>query len=662
LRNSASDSGPAFGVFSSSGKLLAGNKDFKDYSELAKRLDIKRSALYVETGDVTRQRLGDSSGDSSGDRPGDRRRKGEVLLGCSLLAKIKLGREERVVFISKILLEELDREGIWLRKFYRQAKERTEALESIQYDVIGLWKAEDLDSLLSPDFPGFSDFSGFSGPRDSSSPDEFSAGPSSGSPSGPPAEFSARSLARSLAYPAGILLSNQPVSVRVSKIEDGVLLLLGLVSGLKPALHLPFSFALSLYPSGLDLSAGPGEPDPDFFLENGNLRFNPASRGPAASYPAEYYGFLYRAFVRMAERQEYPVYAGSFRETAGNREELFDEVRKGMIEHFGPEISDRFMAKGEIETLFELYRDRPESLKVLADALVARGWAERVFVFRDKDLAAEVIRKLSRADSVSKGLEAFMLELYRGLNSIEEKAEVQGYLLEKGLFYEDFVSELALMLEEGYRKGDPSPSLPSLLMLTANVSFYGNPEGRETFSWGLRKGFDPLSPREAVNFLKHILSTLPSVGEGGKLLLKTLIGLKASFFKTTDKRATDTVDDFVLELSEKQVEKLDSWLGSNYAEARDEKIHTRRKKLMKSVRSVILILLALAVLGAIALAFLNYGPPIPGIGNTSHEDENASGSENKSILQVGNSSESAGDTEPADSANSTDDSDSESVE
>ena len=70
-------------------------------------------------------------------------------------------------------------------------------------------------------------------------------------------------------------------SVRVSKIEDGVLLLLGLVSGLKPALHLPFSFTLSLYPSGLDLSAGPGEPDPDFFLENGNLRFNPASRGPA---------------------------------------------------------------------------------------------------------------------------------------------------------------------------------------------------------------------------------------------------------------------------------------------------------------------------------------------------------------------------------------------
>lgn len=213
MQNSASefeDSYSEFGVYSSSGKLLQGSERFKEaweYSELAKQLDIKRSALYAEI------------------------HGSELLLGCSLLVKIRKGREERVVFIECFPKEAVTEAPGWINRFYADAKNRTEELQSIRYQVIGLWKEGDIFTLSPPENAG--------NPSDC--------------------------LERKI-------LSGEEVSVWTLDLSSGLFLLAGLIFKLKPVLFPGFSFALSLYPSRTGISAGPGESEPDFRLEGGEIR------------------------------------------------------------------------------------------------------------------------------------------------------------------------------------------------------------------------------------------------------------------------------------------------------------------------------------------------------------------------------------------------------
>jgi hypothetical protein len=75
----------------------------------------------------------------------------ELLLGCSLLVKIWRWREERVVFMECFPEEAVTRESGWINKFYTDAKTRIEELQSIRYQVIGLWKEGDIFTLSPPE-------------------------------------------------------------------------------------------------------------------------------------------------------------------------------------------------------------------------------------------------------------------------------------------------------------------------------------------------------------------------------------------------------------------------------------------------------------------------------------------------------------------------------
>jgi len=208
------DSHSEFGVYSSSGRLLQGSERFKEaweYSELAKQLDIKRSALYVEV------------------------RERELLLGCSLLVKIRKGREERAVFIECFPKEAVTEAPGWIRRFYADAKNRTEGLQSIRYQVIGLWKEGDIFDIFPPKSAG-------------NLPD---------------------CLEKKV-------LSGEEVSVWTPDLSNGLFLPAGLIFKLKSIIFPGFSFALSLYPSQTDISAGPGETDPDFTFEGGKIRASTA--------------------------------------------------------------------------------------------------------------------------------------------------------------------------------------------------------------------------------------------------------------------------------------------------------------------------------------------------------------------------------------------------
>ena len=208
------DSHSGFAVYSSSGKLLQGSGRFKEaweYSELAKQLDIKRSALYAEV------------------------RGRELLLGCSLLVKIRKGREERAVFIECFPKEAVTEIPGWIRRFYADAKNKTEGLQSIRYQVIGLWKEGDIFDLFPPKSAG-------------NLPD---------------------------CLEKKVLLGEE-VSVWTPDLSNGLFLLAGLIFKLKSIIFPGFSFALSLYPSQTDISAGPGETDPDFTFEDGKIRASAA--------------------------------------------------------------------------------------------------------------------------------------------------------------------------------------------------------------------------------------------------------------------------------------------------------------------------------------------------------------------------------------------------
>ncbi|HII92573.1 MAG TPA: hypothetical protein HA262_10520 [Methanosarcina sp.] len=217
LQNSASefeDSYSEFAVYNSSGRLLQGSERFKEtweYFELAKQLDIKRSALYAEF------------------------REHELLLGCSLLVKIRKGREERVVFIEYLPKEAVTEAPGWINKLYADAKSRTEGLQSIRYQVIGLWKEGDIFDLSIPKSPKSS--------KNPKNPKDLKSPKNSASP---------KNLESAGNFPDCLerkVLSREGVSILTQDLSSGLFLLAGLIFNLKPVLFPGFSLALSLYPS-----------------------------------------------------------------------------------------------------------------------------------------------------------------------------------------------------------------------------------------------------------------------------------------------------------------------------------------------------------------------------------------------------------------------------
>ncbi|AKB81262.1 hypothetical protein MSBR3_0684 [Methanosarcina barkeri 3] len=256
MQNSASefdDSCSEVAIYNSSGRLLQGSERFKEtweYSELAKQLDIKRSALYAEF------------------------RGHELLLGCSLLVKIRKGREERVVFIECFPKEAVTEAPGWINKFYADAKSRTEGLQSIRYQVIGLWKEGDIFDLFIPKSPknlkNSKNPKGLKSPKNSASPKNSKNLKNSASP---------KNLENAGNFPDFLerkVLSREGVSILTQDLSSGLFLLAGLIFKLKSVLFPDFSLALSLslYPSKTDISVGPGEFDPDFSFESGEIRIS----------------------------------------------------------------------------------------------------------------------------------------------------------------------------------------------------------------------------------------------------------------------------------------------------------------------------------------------------------------------------------------------------
>ena len=517
MHSSASD----FGVYNSTGKLLAGNKNFEEYAELAKQLDIKRSALYVET------------------------RSDGILLGCSLLVKIKMGREERVVFIAIYSPEDIPSDQGLIKRFYREAKSHVESLETIRYQVLCLWEAGDLEGIHTTGTP-----------------------------------------TKSIAYPAGKLLSGQRVSVRASDLSNGIPLMRGLISKFSPLNSLDFSFALSLSPSPVDISVSPGEPDPDFYLEAGEIRPYPSQ----PSYSIRYYELLYGSFSRLVEN---PDFLKHFQTNSGDRGGFFERVLESLLENNASEAIDTFASSGAMDSFFGLYRKNPKALKIIVEAMLSTHRASRLVIIHDEELAAGLIIALGEVQPANnKRLEAFLMELYRRLDSQEQKNRIHRHFLKKNVYYEHFIAELMHLLENESHVSQGSLDDSALLRLCADASFSGNQRGKEAFEAGVKKGLAHLSPSKTIDFLKYVINTLEVPDEGGKVLLEALIPERATGMNGLKGNAYDPAgNDLILKLRDNEVRKLDKWLGRHYLNNRKMKKSQQMKKMIKYACSFLLIVI-----------------------------------------------------------------------
>lgn len=199
-----------YGIYNSTGQLLKGNELFEQYTELAKQLDTKRSAFYLDL------------------------KENEIIFGCSLIVKADNGREERVVFIqvnkNLPLRNDIKSNIQLLNQFYQKVKFEVEKLELKKYRLIGLWNEGDFQNIKG--IPIEEDF---------------------------------------LEYTAGKISERKKVSVKISELSNGLSLILELVIRLRN--RFSFIFDVSQYPSDSDVSISLIKPNPDFEIrENGKFQ------------------------------------------------------------------------------------------------------------------------------------------------------------------------------------------------------------------------------------------------------------------------------------------------------------------------------------------------------------------------------------------------------
>lgn len=194
-----------YGIYNSTGQLLKGNEHFEQYTEMAKQLDAKRSAFYLEI------------------------KEDKIILGCSLSVKADSGREERVVFIQvhnnlPKQYEITNCDIQFLKDLYEWVKSEIETFNSNKYQLVGLWSEADYKNIRY--WPIHNDV---------------------------------------LKYAVNKINSGKNVSVKISELSGGFSFILKLITILGHTSSLIFD--ISQYPSSSDVSVSLINPNPDFNIE-----------------------------------------------------------------------------------------------------------------------------------------------------------------------------------------------------------------------------------------------------------------------------------------------------------------------------------------------------------------------------------------------------------
>ena len=492
-----------YGLFNSTGQLLKGNELFEQYSELAKQLDTKRSAFYLQL------------------------KENEIIFGCSLIVKAANGREERVVFIQvnknlssgykiKFSIE-------LLKRFYEVVQDDIETFELKKYQLVGLWNEGDFRNIEDVE------------------------------------------IERGIKYTLGKISAGKKVSIKISELSSGLTLILELIA--KSMKNLPLIFDVSQYPSEYNVSISLIKPNPDFEIgEKGNI-------------------------LNLANSESWILY-----EKLG--EKLFE---KRSYSKGGQNQSDY------ISSIVQMILNEPE-----------KYWYPSNPLFNDYDDGEKVEIFMGLIQNINKknyyDISRVLINIYGKIAGSKSKKNIHIILFSKNIYIKELIKDLIKEIHEKHNKDffnvlfndDTSPD-------NFSINFYGS---KYSFEQGVKDVLEDLKYSQQINFVRFIAREARSEPEKkGAYLLKSLV---------SDILVSRDYKDFISEISEEDLGKLDEILGSDHL--------SRKKELKKKNRSWIRdtfiytgVLVAIILMGFASYNFLMGGggdkTPIDNTKNISNLNE-----------------------------------------
>ena len=447
-----------YGLYNSTGQLLKGNELFEQYSELAKQLDTKRSAFYLQL------------------------KEKEIIFGCSLIVKAVNGREERVIFIQvyKDLSSEYKIESniALLKRFYEAVQSEIETLELEKYQLIGLWNEGDFQNIKNVTI-----------------------------------DRKDITIDRCIKYTLGKISADKKVSIKISELSSGLSLILELVARLRESL--PLIFDVSQYPSVSDVSVSLIKSNPDFELgENGYIQNFTISES-------------WTHYEKLGEK-------------------LF---RKGSCSNGGQNRSDY------ISNIVQMILDEPRKYCDLSN-----------LIFNDSDDGEKVeifiglIKKLNNKnyDNIRKVL----INIYGKIEASKSKKDIQIILFSNNIYIKEIIKDLITATYKNKNK-DFFDILFNTDTPHDNLSIKYSDKNNSEYSFenGVKDVLKDLEYSQKVDFVKFIARNARSKpGEKGTILLDKLVkDLVLQDYK-----------DFILQLNDEELEKLDEILGTNHLSTKKE--------------------------------------------------------------------------------------------
>ncbi|MCD4846183.1 MAG: hypothetical protein K8R25_17030 [Methanosarcinales archaeon] len=344
-----------YGIYDTSGRLLKGH--LKGYRDLAWQLDVNMVALYFES-------------------------KNEyVILGCRFIVQIIGGRVERVLFIVKYPVKEINSDTIL--QLYKRAVEEIESLKGVKYNVLGLWKTGDIEDIIDIE-----------------------------------------TIDNIYEIIVGKLISNEQIVVKSSDLSQGISLLAKVVLELKSVLSLGYKFIISESVFKADLLIQPKEEHVDIDIDNnhGIMKYEEKSRF------TKLYG-IYKELI-FTQGGDY-----SFRSRNG----LLDEIIKRDVKDYADDIFNLYQY--DLDRLLLFSTRNPDILILVINRIIKENLD--ISGIRDEN-AVKIIEELVPiicSESISSTIEIFLASVYKNIKD-SDKREIQKYLIKKNIFLEEIVHDV----------------------------------------------------------------------------------------------------------------------------------------------------------------------------------------------------------------------------
>jgi len=118
------DSNSEFGAYTTNGEILDGS--LAGYTDVAKVLDSKRVALYIECSPTA------------------------IVLGTRMMVRIIGGREERAIYFQKYPKDSTRVNDTFIRNFYSDAITGIQKISRVKYEALGIWEKGDWNFGVKP--------------------------------------------------------------------------------------------------------------------------------------------------------------------------------------------------------------------------------------------------------------------------------------------------------------------------------------------------------------------------------------------------------------------------------------------------------------------------------------------------------------------------------